>query len=162
MAKTRVEHRCSECGATTPRWEGRCPGCGRWNSLVEQVVAPVRRSPDGPGNGVVLLRGIDPAGGDPRETGIEELDRALGGGLVPGSVTLIGGEPGIGKSTLLLQVASELSSRLRKTVIASAEESAEQISRRALRLGVDNAHIMVCATSSLSDVLEVAMRERPE
>lgn len=108
------------------------------------------------------LREVDPAGGNPRATGVEELDRALGGGLVPGSVTLIGGEPGIGKSTLLLQVASELSRGSRRTLIASAEESVEQISRRAFRLGVDDAHIMVLTTSSLAEVLDLARRERPE
>lgn len=110
----------------------------------------------------MVLHAVDPAGGDPRATGIEELDRALGGGLVPGSVTLIGGEPGIGKSTLLLQVASELSRSARTTLIASAEESVEQISRRAARLGVHETHIKVCVTSSLSDVLALAGSERPE
>jgi DNA repair protein RadA/Sms len=162
MAKTRFEHCCSECGATTPRWEGRCPGCGAWNSLVEQIVADTRQTTTTVSVDAVALGSIDPNAGEARATGVDELDRTLSGGLVPGSVTLIGGEPGIGKSTLLLQVASALSRTKRKVVIASAEESAEQISRRAQRLGVDPSHIVLCTTSSLPAVLGVATREHPD
>jgi DNA repair protein RadA/Sms len=162
MAKTRFEHCCQECGATTPRWEGRCPGCGAWNSLVEQVVAGARQPTSAPLVDAVALGSIDPQAGEARATGLGEFDRTLSGGFVPGSVTLIGGEPGIGKSTLLLQVASELSRAKRRVVIASAEESAEQISRRAQRLGVDTSHIVLCTTSSLPAVLDVATREKPD
>src|SRR5487761_1922412 len=121
MAKARVEHRCSECGATTHRWEGRCPSCGTWNALVAQTVAPTHRTLEGARAEGVQLREVDPAGGNPRATGVEELDRALGGGLVPGSVTLIGGEPGIGKSTLLLQAAASVASRGRALIVAGEE-----------------------------------------
>lgn len=162
MAKTRFEHRCSECGARTSRWEGRCPTCSAWNSLVEQVVTESRATLQQVGVSSVELAGIDPSAGNALPTGIDELDRALAGGFVPGSVTLIGGEPGIGKSTLLLQVASELSRSGRRVLIASAEESAEQISRRAQRLGVETSHILLAITSSLPDVLIAVAKERPQ
>jgi len=111
---------------------------------------------------VVALGDVDPLLGNVCATGIVEFDRALGGGLVPGSVTLVGGEPGIGKSTLLLQVASALSRASRTVVICSAEESAEQIGRRAFRLGVDTGQITLCTTSSLPEVLRVAEASRPD
>ena len=108
MTRTRVRSKivyaCTECGTQAPRWLGRCPECGEWNSLVEEtpgevpgvVLAPPSERP-------VPLASVDPVAAESRSTGIAELDRVLGGGLVPGSVTLLGGEPGIGKSTLLLQ-----------------------------------------------------------
>ncbi len=162
MAKTRYEHRCSACDATTPRWEGRCPNCGEWNSLVEQVVADVRGAAPAANSDAVQLASIDPSAGNARPTGVSEFDRTLSGGLVPGSVTLIGGEPGIGKSTLLLQVASALSRTDRRVLIASAEESAEQISRRAQRLGVAANAITICTSSSLAEVLAVVASVKPE
>ncbi len=162
MAKTRFEHRCQECGATTARWEGRCPTCGAWNSLVEQVVESTRSSVAPEESRAVALGGVDPSLGNARATGIVEFDRTLSGGLVPGSVTLVGGEPGIGKSTLLLQIASSLSRARRRVVICSAEESAEQISRRAFRLGVDTEAITLCTTASLPEVLRVVAEMRPD
>ena len=139
MAKLRLVHRCSDCGATHPKWSGKCTACGAWNSLIEDV--------EGPDDSLVSLAAgmalvpagepapidsIDASVGAPVATGIAELDRVLGGGLVPGSVTLLGGEPGIGKSTLLLQL---LAAAQGKTLYVTAEESAQQVRLRAERLG---------------------------
>ena len=139
MAKLRLVHRCSDCGATHPKWSGKCTACGAWNSLIEDV--------EGPDDSLVSLAAgmalvpagepapidsIDASIGAPVATGIAELDRVLGGGLVPGSVTLLGGEPGIGKSTLLLQL---LAAAQGKTLYVTAEESAQQVRLRAERLG---------------------------
>lgn len=162
MARIRVEHWCGECGATTPRWQGRCPSCGAWNSLAERTVESAIKVSSRPPASPIALDVVDHAKGQAIETGVAEFDRAMSGGFVPGSVTLVGGEPGIGKSTLLLQIASALSSEGQKVVIASAEESAEQIGRRAFRLGADRSHIMLCTTSSLPDVLDIAGREVPD
>src|SRR5216110_2638345 len=111
MAKVRTVHRCTECGGASPRWQGRCPTCGEWNTLVEEVEEPRHVAaasgltpPDRP----VPIADVDTAEWVARATGVDELDRVLGGGLVPGSVTLVGGEPGIGKSTLLLQMLGQL------------------------------------------------------
>ena len=125
----------------TSRWAGRCPTCGQWNSLVEEVVPPSAASDGGslrPGRPLVApiaLCEVDVSGAAPRSTGLTELDRVLGGGFVPGSVTLIGGEPGVGKSTLLLQVLRSVAATGAPVVLVSAEESAAQVRVRAERLG---------------------------
>src|SRR5262245_18671146 len=115
MAKAKTIHRCTDCGATSLRWAGKCPTCGEWNTLVEETEAPalptLDRLPAGPLTLPQLLGEVDHSAAAARPTGLAELDRVLGGGLVPGSVTLVGGEPGIGKSTLLLQALCDLSSR---------------------------------------------------
>ena len=138
MSKVRTVHRCQECGATAPRWAGRCGGCGAWNSLVEEVDAPAPRA-----NGRRVAGLHEPAvpiaevvadGSAARATGVAELDRVLGGGLVPGSVTLLGGEPGIGKSTLLLQLLAAVAGTGVRCLLVSAEESAQQVRLRAERL----------------------------
>jgi DNA repair protein RadA/Sms len=134
MARTRSTHRCRECSAITPTWVGRCPGCGAWASLVEAQEDP-RRAPGPARPGAVPLVGVDPGEVRPRPTGVGELDRVLGGGLVPGSVTLLGGEPGIGKSTLALQVARTWAASGVPVLYVSGEESAAQVQGRALRLG---------------------------
>src|SRR6478736_3628558 len=112
MAKVRTVYRCSGCGAEAPRWQGKCAGCGEWNTLGEErvqaraaVVAGVEVVP------ALRIGEVDTGAYAPRPTGVDELDRVLGGGLVPGSVTLVGGEPGVGKSTLLTQVASSVAAR---------------------------------------------------
>jgi DNA repair protein RadA/Sms len=142
LAKPRSVYVCTECGTQQPRWLGRCPGCGAWQSLVEEPVST------GPGPADLLetsaprgearptpLRDV-PAEAAPRiETGIAELDRVLGGGVVPGSVILIGGEPGIGKSTLCLQLALAIEARGRRVLYVTGEESLEQVRLRAGRLG---------------------------
>jgi DNA repair protein RadA/Sms len=159
-------HRCTACGGATARWAGRCPACGQWNSLVEEhVAAPVAsgrrvegdegRWPPGPhvADGVeraLPLDAVDPSQSGPVPTGLAELDRVLGGGLVPGSVTLLGGEPGVGKSTLLLQVLSAMARTGAPVLLVSAEESAPQVRRRAERLGPLPPGLMILASTDLS------------
>jgi len=145
MARARSVFACSHCGAQQPRWLGRCPDCGRWDSLVEESVggAPPRGeerllvSPSGPSVGAkpLALSEIESAGLPRLATGIGELDRVLGGGLVPGSVVLLGGEPGVGKSTLALQLAARVQAAGSRVLYVSGEESPEQLRLRADRLG---------------------------
>jgi len=159
---------CSECGAQAPRWSGRCPTCGDWNTLVEEVVAPPAEA--GPGSGrraltrdveARVLADVDPDASAPFTTGIGELDRVLGGGLVPGSVTLLGGEPGIGKSTLVLQALAGLAAGS-PVLLVAAEESAEQVRRRAGRLGPLARSCYVVGTTDLSVALEAVGRVGPK
>src|SRR4051812_34017072 len=136
MAKLRTIHRCTDCGATTAKWAGRCPACGAWNTLVEDIddlssVLPVKLLD---ASRPLPIAEVDSAVLATRPTGIGELDRVLGGGLVPGSVTLVGGEPGIGKSTLLLQAMAGLAADGKRCLYVSAEESAQQVRLRAERL----------------------------
>ena len=157
MAKLKLVHRCGECGASFPKWSGRCAACGAWNSLVEDVEGPEERA-------VTLAAGlalvppgearpigeIDPRASNPTATGIDELDRVLGGGLVPGSVTLLGGEPGIGKSTLLLQLLARAAG---PTLYVTAEESAQQVRLRADRLGAVSDDLWLLPEMSLPNVI---------
>lgn len=137
MSKSRSEYVCQQCGRRFARMMGRCPQCGTWNSLVEEVVTPTAAPAVRPlGGGRSAPRRLDEIGGDVDErmpVSISEFGRVLGGGVVPGSIVLIGGDPGIGKSTLLLQVALEIASR-QKVLYVSGEESERQIKMRALRL----------------------------
>ncbi|MCU4186971.1 DNA repair protein RadA [Acidiferrimicrobium sp. IK] len=153
MSRARTLHRCQECGAVTPRWAGRCPGCEAWGSLVEEV-EPVRAAAGRPASiaAPVALADVDGGAGAPSATGIDELDRVLGGGLVRGSVTLVGGEPGVGKSTLLLQTLASLASRGWKCLLVSAEESAQQVRRRAGRLGAVRPGMWLVAETSMPGI----------
>jgi DNA repair protein RadA/Sms len=172
VAKSTSIHVCSECGHETARWAGRCPGCGEWNSLVEHVrPVPVRSAVGGrgsPGGGSAAVRPV--ALGDIQavdherlSTGIGELDDVLGGGIVPGSLVLIGGAPGIGKSTLTTMTLANLVSAGRRTLYVSAEESAAQIRLRAERLSGEGAlAIPVIAETDLGTVLATLEQERPE
>ena len=141
MAKRRTVHACQACGAQHPRWHGRCPDCGQWDSLVEETYAAPSAKDKGTGRGANGLAALVPAADDqkprrlgeidadasPRITSGEgELDRVLGGGFVPGSVVLLGGDPGIGKSTLALQVAGGLAAAGHSVLYVSGEESAEE------------------------------------
>ncbi|MEZ5298204.1 MAG: ATPase domain-containing protein [Ilumatobacteraceae bacterium] len=131
MAKSRIEHICTDCGASHSKWAGQCSSCGQWNTLVEEVA--VASVPTIPAAGPASRIGdVDPLTSRPRATSIGELDRVLGGGLVAGSVTLLGGEPGIGKSTLLLQLLAAFGGT---ALYVTAEESAQQVRLRAERLG---------------------------
>src|SRR5437763_8184256 len=147
MAGRRL-HRCSECGHATPRWEGRCGGCGAWNTLVEEAVAetPVALAP---AERPVRIGEVAASGAAARSTGIPELDRVLGGGLVPGSVTLLGGEPGIGKSTLLLQALTAQADAGARALLVSAEESKQQVRLRAERLGALASSLWLLSETSL-------------
>jgi DNA repair protein RadA/Sms len=158
---------CSACGHEAPRWEGRCSGCGEWNTLVEAARAsapaggrPQRRAA---ASKPVLLRQVEATAQTRLSTGIGELDAVLGGGLVPGSLVLIGGSPGIGKSTLTTMALANLVSAGRRTLYVSAEESAAQVRLRAQRLPQPDAlSIPVLAETDLHAVLATLERERPE
>ena len=155
MAKVRTIHRCSDCGATAVRWSGKCPTCGEWNTLVEETDAPAvaDRLPAGPLTVPQLLGEVDQSEAAARPTGVGELDRVLSGGFVPGSVTLVGGEPGIGKSTLLLQALSEMAANGERCLLVSAEESAQQVRLRAERLpGELPAHLWILAETAMPTI----------
>ena len=159
MAKPVLVYVCAECGAETLKWQGQCPQCARWNTLEQRSVA--RRSPgatvvSAPAASIDTLASADMGR---LGTGMAELDRVLGGGLIPGSVTLLGGEPGIGKSTLLLQLANHVAGTT-ATLYLSAEESAAQIGVRARRLGVAAPNLQVAADTDLEAVLARAREQR--
>lgn len=162
MAKSSTKFVCQSCGHEAPRWLGRCPDCSEWATMVEEVVAaPSKaasaRSRVAPASPPVALPDVDTSGDLRASTGIQELDRVLGGGLVEGSLVLIGGDPGIGKSTLLMQVSGHLSRGGGNVLYVSGEESARQIKMRASRLGVDAANIYFSAetdASSLDSLVE--------
>ncbi len=170
---TRTVHRCQSCGHTELRWHGRCPGCNEWNSLVEEAAAgataprglsSTRSAAHLPGAGgkPVSLAAIDVEDRSPRvRTGIGEFDRVLGGGLVPGSIVLLGGDPGIGKSTLLLQALDGLAAKGATVLYVSGEESVAQTAMRARRVGARQASLLVHAETSLERILEEAERARP-
>ena len=174
-AKTKTIYRCTECGADHPKWAGRCDVCNAWNSLVEEVAA--RAAPSGgasrraggarslaEGGSVALtprLRDVDGSEARRWKTGINEFDFVLGGGIVPGSMILIGGEPGIGKSTLLLQVAARLQGAGHPTLYASGEESALQIKLRADRLNEDAGDVSLLSETNLETVLTTAASVAP-
>jgi DNA repair protein RadA/Sms len=166
MAKTTKSFICAECGAVTNKWAGRCESCSAWNSVSEDAglsqTGPAKRSLTAKGRAIQLH---DLAGEEtppPRAlSGIAEFDRVLGGGLAPGTAILVGGDPGIGKSTLLLQVAAALSERGEKTIYISGEEATQQIRMRATRLGHANAPVLLAAATNLRDVITTLEAERP-
>jgi DNA repair protein RadA/Sms len=164
MAKARTVHACTECGGASPKWQGQCPHCGAWNTLVESVAAPAPtrfqsvaggRSPVRPLSSIVARE-------SPRvPSGLDEFDRVLGGGLVPGGVILLGGDPGIGKSTLLLQAGAALGAA-HKVLYVTGEESVEQIALRADRLGLVNAPIELLAEVQLEAIIAAIGEAQPE
>jgi DNA repair protein RadA/Sms len=162
MTRTKTVHACGECGTGHPKWSGQCTGCGAWNTLVEEVFGDAVGR--GPAGGPVamstldLLSDIDALLAAPRPTGIAELDRVLGGGLVAGSVTLLGGEPGIGKSTLLLQLLAWWPGA---TLYVSAEESAQQVRLRAERLGAVRSDLWLASETTLAGVIAAIDRTAP-
>jgi DNA repair protein RadA/Sms len=166
MKKQRTTvYRCSECGHEEPKWLGRCPECGQWNTLEETVVSASSRagSPGTAGGnepGSLPLAAIDPGEGKRISSGLGELDRVLGGGMMRRSAVLVGGEPGIGKSTLLLQMAGSAEIKGRVLYI-SAEESAGQLRMRADRLGIKNEHIEISCCSRLEDIQVVIEKVKP-
>jgi DNA repair protein RadA/Sms len=167
MARSPSVHVCSACGATTPRWHGRCPSCSEWNTLVEERVpagpsAGVARARRGAAARPVALREVSAQPSARLTTGIGELDRVLGGGLVPGSVVLLGGSPGIGKSTLTNMALGHLAAAGRGTLYVSGEESAAQIRLRAERLGPAALDVPVLAETDLDTVVATIDAERPD
>ncbi|MEZ4636024.1 MAG: DNA repair protein RadA [Caldilineaceae bacterium] len=167
MPKTKVRYVCSECGSAQMKWMGKCPDCGEWNTLEETAMddSPVSRSngvlanlaapqplalpdiPTEPSQRVVLSNG--------------ELNRVLGGGIVPGAGILVGGDPGIGKSTLLIQMAAEVAAKGGKVLYVSAEESAYQISQRAGRLGIREPNLLILSDTVLEQILERILEVQP-
>jgi DNA repair protein RadA/Sms len=162
MAKARTVFICQTCGATAPKWAGQCADCGEWNSLVESAAAgPARAVRPAAGGGAVRRLAEVRAEDAPRiATGTDEMDRVLGGGLVPGAVILIGGDPGIGKSTLLLQVLGSLQGRVRALYV-TGEESLSQVSLRAQRLGLQSLDLPVLAETAVEQVLAQLQAEKP-
>lgn len=159
MAKAKSRYVCQNCGAVAARWQGQCGDCGQWNTLVEEA-APVftpfaaKQSLASGGRRIALESLADDVALPQRlATGIAELDRALGGGLVPGSVTLIGGDPGIGKSTLLLQAAGRMAGGGVRVAYVSGEEAADQVRLRARRLGLARADVALAAETNVRDIL---------
>ncbi len=166
MAKAKTVYSCTECGASVPKWQGQCPACNAWNTLVESVAetpsaAQSRFSSLGGVAKLQALSSIEAKEEDRVPTGIAEFDRALGGGLVAGGVVLIGGDPGIGKSTILLQALAELAARV-STLYVSGEESAQQVALRARRLQLDTAGINLLAEINLEKILNALQTEKPQ
>ena len=171
MGRPRSAYRCTECGHEHPKWVGRCEACGEWNSVAEEPVAarPTPRRSAGPSRGrgaagfaepPSRLRDVADRPLERWRTGLDEFDFVLGGGIVPGSMTLIGGEPGIGKSTLLMQAAARLELAGRTVLYASGEESPEQLRLRADRLAEDAGAVHVLGETSLERILD-AVRSLP-
>ncbi|SFQ96794.1 DNA repair protein RadA [Poseidonocella sedimentorum] len=167
MAKSAPSFACADCGATTSKWAGRCESCGAWNTIHEET--PLSAGPSGHALSAVKGRTITLSGLDTREdppkrtqAGVEELDRVLGGGLVPASAILLGGDPGIGKSTLLLQAAARFARGGLKTLYISGEEAAEQVRMRAQRLGLTESPVQLAAETNLRDILTTLEAERPQ
>jgi DNA repair protein RadA/Sms len=154
--KSHVVHVCRECGTTSPRWSGRCSGCGEWNTLDEERTGPKLRVTT---SSTTALRDVAETSAAVHSTGVGEFDRVLGGGFIAGSTTLLFGEPGVGKSTLALMSLRELAASLTPVLLIAAEESVTQVAQRARRLGVVPEGFDVAATTNV-DVAEQLLRER--
>ncbi|MDH3659686.1 MAG: AAA family ATPase, partial [Alphaproteobacteria bacterium] len=157
MARAEQRFICRHCGAAHAKWAGRCDGCGEWNALAEDDAPKALPKGLKPGAGRVIdLVGLDGAQALPARlaTGIDELDRVLGGGLVKGSAVLIGGDPGIGKSTIVLQASAALASHGLKVAYVSGEESVEQVQLRARRLGLQKTPLQLAAATSVGDIIQ--------
>jgi len=176
MPKTKTVYRCTECGAEYPRWQGRCETCGEWNTLVEEIMAPKVAVGGGSSRRIAGARSLAEGGSvapTPRlrevhgseakrwKTGIDEFDFVLGGGIVPGSMILIGGEPGIGKSTILLQVAARLEANGHATLYASGEESALQVKLRADRISEGADEVSLLSETNLETILATSSAAAP-
>lgn len=172
MAKPRVEYVCEKCGGTSVKWQGRCPHCGEWNTMKEFKIAGGASARFGSDKHhahslIEATQVIDLADVEAEDlpriiVGIEEFDRVMGGGLVPGGVSLIGGDPGIGKSTLLLQVMSRLVAQGKSALYVSGEESAGQVAMRAKRLGIEPHGLSLMSEIELEKIEEALLRLKPE
>jgi DNA repair protein RadA/Sms len=171
MAKDKTSYACNECGGTSPRWLGKCPHCGAWNSLVEVAAAPAASASKNrlsagvqglaPASELAVLANIEASDVDRTPTGLSELDRVLGGGVVEGGVVLIGGDPGIGKSTLLLQALDALQRVGFAALYVTGEESGAQVALRSRRLGLDDSQVQVLAEIQLEKILATLDSARP-
>ena len=174
MAKDKTQYSCTECGGTSPKWLGKCPSCGAWNTLIETVAeAPTAAAKNrfaglAAAQPVATLADIDAADFERQPTGLDELDRVLGGGLVEGGVVLIGGDPGIGKSTLLLQALDAIQRQCAPggrgrggTLYVTGEESGAQVALRSRRLGLEGSRVRVLAEISVEKILATLAAEQP-
>ena len=160
MAKTKTTFFCQNCGAQYAKWQGQCNSCKQWNTIVEEVIQKAEKATWNTETSAVKrtakpqkIKDISASEGQRISTGNGELDRVMGGGIVPGSLTLLGGEPGIGKSTLMLQIALQLPA---KTLYVSGEESAQQIKMRAQRIQPDSEHCYVLTETKTQNILETS------
>jgi len=167
MAKAKTYYVCTECGAMQSRWMGKCPDCGSWNTLEEQIAQPETKSKSAVSNPtasvttISTLKEIDSSEENRYTTAMSELNRVLGGGIVPGSVILLSGDPGIGKSTLLLQICESISDNA-KILYISGEESLRQIKLRAARLGVETDNLLLGSTTNIEAVIEAIHQHKPD
>lgn len=166
MAKTKTIFFCTNCGNESPQWQGRCPGCGQWNTLVEHVEKPIpvgrgKAAPVGQSRIPKKLHQVDTGDEIRFLTGLGELDRVLGGGAVEGSLVLVGGAPGIGKSTLLLQICANICAH-RRVLYVSGEESERQLKLRAERLGVNGEELYILSETRMSALLEAVEQVKPD
>ena len=166
MAKQKILFSCTECGAGHPKWIGQCQECGAWNTLVEEILAAPQKGEGrfvgfAPKEGIRRLDTLSVEDISRHTCGVAELDRVLGGGMVPGSVILLGGDPGIGKSTLLLQCMTRISESL-ATLYITGEESAQQVALRAQRLGVVDSDLHLLADNCLEALLEAMQKHKPQ
>lgn len=160
--KIKVSFICQNCGFHSPKWLGRCPNCEEWNTMIEEVQEEAPAEFSFPPSAPVLYEDIQEAHKKRKETGIKELNQVLGGGVVQGSLVLIGGEPGIGKSTLLLQISRDFAAQGEKVLYVSGEESLEQIKLRGERLGIRNEKLYLLAETNLERVLSQAEQLSPQ
>ena len=162
-ATPRLHYVCGECGAEAPKWQGRCPACEAWNSLSEDVVRVSGRRPAGRTSAAITtaLTAVMAVGPRVQPTGSCEIDRVLGGGIVPGSVVLLGGDPGIGKSTIALQVSNSCGDEVSPALYCTGEELLEQLALRARRLGCTGARVRLLAESDVDTVIATIEAERP-
>ncbi len=163
MAKSNSQFICQDCGSIHNKWSGKCSGCGSWNKLIEEVIQSVPKGMNiSKGNRIelVCLEGEDEIT-ERYLTGVSEFDRVCGGGIVPGSVILVGGDPGIGKSTVLLQTVASLSKKI-NCIYVSGEEAVAQVRLRAKRLGVEKTKVQLAAATNIRDILTTLEKDKPE
>ena len=168
MGKNKNIFVCQECGATRPKWEGQCRDCNAWNSFVEEKVVKEAPATKGWSLGDKTAKAVSLGETSKTQnlkrwpTGLNELDRVLGGGMVPGSYILLGGDPGIGKSTLLMQMCGTLGKEEKKVLYISGEESVDQTAMRATRLGVMSAHVKVASENRLPLIQDLISKHEPD
>lgn len=166
MAKIKTSYICSECGFESPKWYGKCPSCGEWNTLNEELNSQQTKNSFSNSfstvNQVLALDDICGENDERTPTKIEEFDRVLGGGIVKGSLVLLSGDPGIGKSTILLQICQNLGSKGQKILYVSGEESANQIKLRAVRIGVTSKNLFILSQTDLATIVECIKAEKPD
>lgn len=166
MAKIKTSYICSECGFESPKWYGKCPSCGEWNTLNEELNTQQPKSSFSNSfsavNQVLALDDICGENDERIPTKIEEFDRVLGGGIVKGSLVLLSGDPGIGKSTILLQICQNLGSKGQRILYVSGEESANQIKLRAVRIGVTTNNLFILSQTDLATIVECIKAEKPD